>query len=98
MKIPIPLYRLEAILRHYSTVADAYRNSTRSTKAADALRLSRKELEWLRREIHKHKINHKCTDRLHSVTAKSATAAIAARPTPVADISATSPSKKSPRM
>lgn len=43
MKIPIPLYRLEAILRHYSTLSEAYGNG-RSIKADDAWRLSRKEI------------------------------------------------------
>lgn len=50
MKIPIPLYRLEAILRHYSTLSEAYGNG-RSIKADDAWRLSRKEIAWLKKEI-----------------------------------------------
>lgn len=56
MKIPIPLYRLEAILRHYSTLSEAYVDG-HSIKADDAWRLSRKEIVWLKKEIDQYKNN-----------------------------------------
>lgn len=57
MKITIPDYLLESILRHYQTLAEAYVYTDGNLKAINAQRVARKEIEKARRWIDKQKVN-----------------------------------------
>lgn len=59
MDVPIPLYRIKAILRHYRTLAARGSFDRRDTRAANALRISAAEIAWLERTIENHRRNGK---------------------------------------
>lgn len=53
MKILVPDYLLASVLRHYGTLANAYRPDSSNTKARNAQRVAGKEIQRLRRIINK---------------------------------------------
>ncbi len=55
MKIPIPDYVIEPLLRRYETLADRGVFDRSDVKVANALRLSGKDIEKIRKLIKQHK-------------------------------------------
>lgn len=56
MKIPIPDYLLESVLRHYETLAKAY-SYNGDDRAGNAKRVATREIHKVRSIIQKHKNN-----------------------------------------
>jgi len=55
MKILVPDYLLENVLRHYKSLADAYRPDGNNTRAHNAQRVAGKEIHKIRAIIDKQK-------------------------------------------
>lgn len=58
MKILVPDYLLESVLRHYETLASAYRPDGNNTRAHNAQRVAGKEIRMIRAIMDKQKIDN----------------------------------------
>lgn len=55
MKILVPDYLLESVLRHYKTLAEAYRPDGTNTRAHNAQRVADREIKKIRTLMDKQK-------------------------------------------
>lgn len=55
MKILVPDYLLESVMRHYKSLAEAYRPDGHNTKAHNAQRVAGREIQKIRTLMDKQK-------------------------------------------